>query len=36
MSSNVFSGAEETFAYNRTLSRLREMSREAYWQRTVA
>uniref|UniRef100_A0A7E4UPG4 AAA domain-containing protein n=1 Tax=Panagrellus redivivus TaxID=6233 RepID=A0A7E4UPG4_PANRE len=30
-SANVFSGSEEVFAYDRTVSRLNEMQTEAYW-----
>jgi len=32
---NVFSGAEEEFAFNRTVSRLNEMRTAAYWSRTA-
>lgn len=30
---NVFSGAEETFAFERTVSRLKEMQTQNYWNR---
>lgn len=31
MKANVFSGEEELFAYDRTISRLYEMRTPAYW-----
>lgn len=32
---NVFSAEEETFAFDRTVSRLKEMQTQSYWNRNL-